>query len=138
MKLLKRIIGFVAFMLILGGSTSFTWQFFRNKQLLEVLISNSIVKGSLSVLQKMGLSVIAVFFGLVVLAVYFRVGSAVRRSEREKREAIKEEKREQEELNRQLRKEAEEAKAEAEKARKENELMKQTFMRTPVEEENEN
>ena len=135
MKILKKIMGFLSLVAIFGGAGSLAWQYFRNKQLLEVLVSNSIVKGSISVLKKMGLSVLIIFLGMLLLAIYFKLGGVVRRVEREKKEALREERRESEELNKQLRKEADEARAEAEKAKKENELMRQTFMRKPTEEE---
>ena len=135
MKILKKIVGLISFVLILGGAIALMWQYFRNKQLLEVLVANSIVKGSISVLQKMAISVLGVILGLIFLVVYLKIGSVVRRNERERRIALKEEQREQEEQNRQLRKEIDEARAEAEKAKKENELMRQTFVRTPSEDE---
>ncbi|MBO7677427.1 MAG: hypothetical protein J6S49_07935 [Erysipelotrichaceae bacterium] len=129
MKLIKKILGFLSLAGILGGAGSLAWQYFRNKQLLEVLVSNSIVKGSISVLQKMGISIVVIFVGMMFLSAYFKVGSIVRRIEREKQEAIWQERKESEERNEQLRREAEELRAEAEKAKMENELMKKTFMK---------
>lgn len=137
MKLLKKIAGFFALLGILGGAGSLAWQYFRNKQLLEVLVSNSIVKGSITVLQKMGISVLVIFVGMMFLSVYFKLGSIVRRVEREREEAILAERRENEERNEQLRREAEEARAEAEKVKVENELMRKTFMNKPNEEKEE-
>lgn len=131
MKLLKKLFGFLSLILIIGGSFVLFWEYFRNKQLFVVLLSNSIVKGSIGVLQKMGLAIIAIIAGLIVFVIYMRLAGAVRRNEREKREAIREAQKESEETQRQLKKEAEAAKAEAEKVKKENELMKQTFMRKP-------
>lgn len=135
MKILKKILGFISLVLILGGAIMVLTQYLLNKQLLEVLVSNSIVKGSIDVLKRMGFGVLAIIAGLVFLSIYFKVGSVVRRNEKEKKVALKEQQREKDELNKQLLKEAQEAKAEAEQVKKENELMKQTFMRKPVEEE---
>lgn len=135
MKILKKILGFISLVLILGGAIMVLTQYLLNKQLLEVLVSNSIVKGSIDVLKRMAYGVLAIIGGLVFLSVYFKVGSVVRRNEKEKKVALKEQQREKDELNKQLLKEAQEAKAEAEQVKKENELMKQTFMRKPVEEE---
>ncbi|MBR4471268.1 MAG: hypothetical protein IKS54_08180 [Erysipelotrichaceae bacterium] len=129
MKILKKIVGLLSALLIIGGAFVLLWQYFRNKQLFVVLLSNSIVKGSIGVLQKMGMAVIAIIVGLILFVIYMKIGSVVRRNEREKREALKLQQKENEELQRQLKKEAEEAKAEAEQAKKENELMKMTFMR---------
>ena len=138
MKLLKKIVGFVSLLLIVGGAAVLMWQYFRNKQLFVVLLSNSIVKGSIGVLQKMGMAIIAIFLGLIMFVLYMKIGSVVRRNEREKREALKVQQKENEALQRQLKKEAEEAKAEAEQAKKETELMKMTFMRKEEEAEGEN
>ncbi len=135
MKLLKKIFGFLSLILIIGGSFVLFWEYFRNKQLFVVLLSNSIVKGSIGVLQKMGLAIIAIIAGLIVFVIYMRLAGVVRRNEREKREAIKEAQKESEETQRQLMKEAEAAKAEVEKVRKENELMKMTYMKNPEEDQ---
>ena len=82
----------------------------------------------------MGISVLVIFGGMVLLIIYFKIGSIVRRIEREKREALREERRESEELNRQLREEADKARAEAEQAKKENEFMRQSLMNNQGEE----
>ncbi|MBR5340763.1 MAG: hypothetical protein IK151_02425 [Erysipelotrichaceae bacterium] len=134
MKILKTIFGFLSSIFVLGGAGVFAWQYFRNKQLFVVLLNNSIVKGSLGVLQKMGLALIAIIIGLILFAIYMKIGGVVRRIEREKRAALKEQQRENEAVQRQLREEAENAKAEIEQVKKENELMKMTFMRKKEEE----
>ncbi len=134
MKILKKIVGLIAFALVLGGTAVLFWQYFRNKQLFVVLLSNSIVKGSIGVLQKMGIALLAVILGLLMFVLYMKLAGVVRRNEREKREALKLAQKENEEIQRQLKQEAEEAKKEAEVAKKENELMKMTFMRKEGEE----
>ena len=65
-KVLKKILGFVALVLIIAGVLVLMWQYFRNKQLFVVLMNNSIVKGSLTVLQKMALAVLAIIVGLIL------------------------------------------------------------------------
>ncbi len=135
MKVVKKIVGFISLILVAGGAIALFWQYFRNKQMFAILAANSVVRGSLPVIQRMLLAVVAIIAGLLMFVLYMKVASIVRREEREKRAALKEAQRENEELNRQLRQEAEEAKAEAEKARKENELMKMTFMRKEEEPE---
>ena len=137
MKILKTIFGFIAGVLIIGGGITFAWQYFRNKQLFVILMNNSVVKGSLGVLQRMALSVLAVILGLIVLSTYLKISSYIRRKEREKEEALLAQQRENEELNRQLKKEAEEAKAETERVKKQNDLLKMTFIRNPEAEEKE-
>ncbi len=134
MKVLKKIIGIISLLLTIGGAVVLSVLYLRNKRLFEILAADTTVQGSLPVIQKMGLSLIAIFAGLLMFVLYMKVASVVRRSEREKKAALKEAQKENEERNRQLMKEAEEAKAEAERARKENELMKQTFMSQKEEE----
>lgn len=127
MKFLKSLFTYIALILIGGGAAVLGWQYFRNKQLFIVLLNNSIVKGSIDVLQKMAMAAGAIVLGLVCLVIALKFGSAARRNEREKKAALIEQQRENEELNRQLRKEAEEARAEAEKAKTEAALYRQTL-----------
>ncbi len=135
MKILKKIIGIISLILIAGGAIALFWQYFRNKQMFAILAANSVVRGSLPIIKRMGLALVAIICGLLMLSLYLKVASIVRRNEREKKAALKEAQRESEERARQLEREAEEAKAEAERAKKENELMKMTFMRKPEEAE---
>ena len=127
MKLFKNLFSSLALILITGGVLVLGWEYFRNKQLFVVLLSNSIVKGSMRVLQTMGIALLAVILGLVFFVISVKIGGAVRRNEREKKELLREQQKESEELKRQLRKEAEEAKAEAEEARAETERIRLSF-----------
>ncbi len=126
--------GFLSLILIVGGIVVLVWQYFRNEQLFRVLMANSVVQGSLGVFKKMGIAIIAIILGLVLVVLYLKVGSAVRRHEREKRIAQREREKQDEETRRLLQKEAEEARAEAEQARKEAELAKINFTKTGEEE----
>ena len=103
------------------------WQYFRNKQLFVVLLSNSIVKGSISVLQRMAWAALAVVVGLIFLLISMKFGSIVRRNERERKALLKQQQKENDEIARQLKKEAEEAKAEAEQAKAEAERIRLTL-----------
>ena len=136
MKVLKKIVGYVSLLLVGGGAFFLFWQYFRNKQMFTILLSNSVVRGSLPIIQKMLLSVVAIIAGLLMFIIYLKISGVVRRSEREKRAALKEAQKENEELNKKLKQEADEAKAEAEKAKQETELMRKTFMRKREEENN--
>ena len=126
MKFIKSVFYFIGLVLVLGGAGMLAWQYFRNKALFAVLLSNSIVKGSIGVLQKMGIAILAIFLGLLLLIIGLKIGSAVRRSEKEKRAIQKAKEKETEEHNRQLKLEAEEARKEAEEARKEAQRLKET------------
>ena len=119
--------GFIALVLILGGVLVLFWQYFRNKQLFVVLMNNSIVKGSIGVLKKMLLALCAVIVGLILSSAYFRLGSSIRRDEKEKALILKEQQKEQEEYNKQLQKEAEAVRAENEQIKKENAEIKESL-----------
>ena len=127
MKALQKFFGIIAGVLVIGGFLFLMSQYFMNKVALTMLMNNSIVRGSLSVLQKMAAAVGVIFIGLIFLIISMKFGSIAKKNEREKRAALREQQKENDELNRQLKKEAEEARAEAEKIRKENEkLLQQT------------
>ena len=135
MKFLRQVFAFLGGFSILGGAFVLMWQYFRNKQLFVVLLSNSIVKGSISVLQKMAWAALAVVVGLIFLLISMKFGSIVRRNERERKALLKQQQKENDEIARQLKKEAEEAKAEAEQAKAEAERIRLTLADTQKEEE---
>lgn len=137
MKFLKKVLGFIASFLIIAGAVMLMWQYFRNKQLLEVLMSNSIVKGSIDVLKKMGIAVLMIIAGLIVSSVYFKVGGVVRRNEREKKELLKQQERELKAETENARAEAENARAEAEAIKRENEEFRLRFQQEETKENNE-
>ena len=127
MKFLRQVFAFLGGFSVLGGAFVLMWQYFRNKQLFVVLLSNSIVKGSISVLQKMAWAALAVVVGLIFLLISMKFGSIVRRNERERKALLKQQQKENDEIARQLKKEAEEAKAEAEQAKAEAERIRLTL-----------
>ena len=135
MKFLRQVFAFLGGFSILGGAMVLMWQYFRNKQLFVVLLSNSIVKGSISVLQKMAWAALAVVVGLIFLLISMKFGSIVRRNERERKALLKQQQKENDEIARQLKKEAEEAKAEAEQAKAEAERIRLSLADTKTEEE---
>ena len=135
MKFLRQVFAFLGGFSILGGAFVLMWQYFRNKQLFVVLLSNSIVKGSISVLQKMAWAALAVVVGLIFLLISMKFGSIVRRNERERKALLKQQQKENDEIARQLKKEAEEAKAEAEQAKAEAERIRLSLADTKTEEE---
>ena len=127
MKFLKQLFAFLGGFSVLGGAVVLMWQYFRNKQLFVVLLANSIVKGSISVLQRMAWAALAVVVGLIFLLISMKFGSIVRRNERERKALLKQQQKENDEIARQLKKEAEEAKAEAEQAKAEAERIRLTL-----------
>jgi biopolymer transport protein ExbB/TolQ len=135
MKFLKQLFAFLGGFSVLGGAFVLMWQYFRNKQLFVVLLSNSIVKGSITVLQKMAMAAAAIVVGLIFLLISMKFASIARRNEREKKAALRQQQKENDEIARQLKKEAEEAKAEAEQAKAEAERIRLTLADTQKEEE---
>ena len=127
MRFIQKIFGFIGMLLIIGGAGVISWEYFRNKQLFVVLLSNTIVRGSMDVLKKMALGILAVMVGLICLVIWMKTGSVARRNERERSAALKEAEKENREEAKRLRKEAEEARREAEEAKREAEKIKLTL-----------
>ena len=134
MRFLKQLFAFLGGFSVLGGAFVLMWQYFRNKQLFVVLLSNSIVKGSFDVLKKMAWAALAVVVGLIFLMISMKCASIVRRNERERKAELKQQQKENDAIVRQLEKEAEEAKAEAEQAKAEAERIRLTLADTKTEE----
>ena len=135
MRFIQKIFGFIGMLLIIGGAGVISWEYFRNKQLFAVLVSNSIVRGSMDVLKKMGLAILAIIVGLICLVIWMKAGSVARRNERERSAALNEQEKENREETKRLRKEAEDARKEAEEAKKEAEKIKLTLEPKESEEE---
>ncbi|MBQ6559263.1 MAG: hypothetical protein IJL85_00345 [Erysipelotrichaceae bacterium] len=136
MRIIQKIFGFIGMLLIAGGAGVCSWEYFRNKQLFVVLLSNTIVRGSMDVLKKMGLGILAIIVGLICLVVWLKAGSVARRNERERSAALREQEKENREETKRLRKEAEDARREAEEAKKEAEKIRLTL--EPKEEKTDN
>ena len=127
MRFLRRIFDYLAIILIVGGLVVIGFTYTTKKEILNALVSNTIVKSSMSVLKTIAFAIGAIFLGLICLAIASKLASVVRKNEREKREALRAQEKENKELQKQLKKEAEEAKKEAEKAKKEAEKLKETL-----------
>lgn len=133
MKLLRSILRYAALILVVGGIVVILGTYWTKKEILMALVSNTIVKSSMSVLKTIAMAVGAVFAGLILFIFSMRLSSNIRRIERERNAELKAKEKETKEEAKRLQKEAEEARAEAEKVKKENELMRQTFMKEPEE-----
>jgi len=75
----------VAIVLIVGGLLVLFYQYTINKNLFHVLMNNSVVQGSLGVLQKMLWATLAMLVGFMLLSASFKLGSYVKQREEEKR-----------------------------------------------------
>lgn len=137
MKLLRSILRYSALILVLGGLIVMFMTYITKKEILMALVSNTIVKSSMTVLKTLAFCVGAIVLGMLLFMLSMRLSSSIRKYERERDAELREKEKENRETNRRLQQEAEEAKAEAEKVKKENELMRQTFMGKPKEEETE-
>ena len=133
MKILRSILRYAALILVVGGIVVILGTYWTKKEILMALVSNTIVKSSMSVLKTIAMAVGAVFVGLILFIFSMRLSSNIRRIERERNAELKAKEKETKEEAKRLQKEAEEARAEAEKVKKENELMRQTFMKEPEE-----
>ena len=85
LKTSKTILMWVAIVLIVGGLLVLFYQYTINKNLFHVLMNNSVVQGSLGVLQKMLWAPLAMLVGFMLLSASFKLGSYVKQREEEKR-----------------------------------------------------
>ena len=85
LKTIKTILMWVAIVLIVGGLLVLFYQYTINKNLFHVLMNNSVVQGSLGVLQKMLWATLAMLVGFMLLIASFKLGSYVKQREEEKR-----------------------------------------------------
>ncbi|MBE6128859.1 MAG: hypothetical protein E7185_06250 [Erysipelotrichaceae bacterium] len=85
LKTIKTILMWVAIVLIVGGLLVLFYQYTINKNLFHVLMNNSVVQGSLGVLQKMLWATLAMLVGFMLLSASFKLGSYVKQREEEKR-----------------------------------------------------
>ena len=85
MKTLKKVLTWISVILIVGGILFFTIEYLANRNLFKVLMSNSVVRGSLGVLKNMLIAVVMVIVGLLLLSLTFKIGDSIRRKEEEKR-----------------------------------------------------
>ena len=85
LKIIKTILMWVAIVLIVGGLLVLFYQYTINKNLFHVLMNNSVVQGSLGVLQKMLWATLAMLVGFMLLSASFKLGSYVKQREEEKR-----------------------------------------------------
>ena len=85
LKTIKTILMWVAIVLIVGGLLVLFYQYTINKNLFHVLMNNSVIQGSLGVLQKMLWATLAMLVGFMLLSASFKLGSYVKQREEEKR-----------------------------------------------------
>ena len=119
MKLIRSLLRYAALILIIGGVAVMSVTYITKKEILTALVSNTIVKSSMSVIKTLGMCVGAVIAGLLLLLLAMKLSSSIRRIEREKTAELRAREKENKETNKRLQKEAEEAKKEAEQAKKE-------------------
>lgn len=128
MRIIRSFLRYAALILVVGGAVVMGFTFITKKEILNALVSNTIVRSSMSVLKTMGMALCAIFVGLIIFMLSMRLSSIIRRNEREKNAELRQREKENKETNKRLQQEAEEAKREAEEAKREAEKMKQTLM----------
>ena len=128
MKVIRSFFRYAALILIVGGIAFMSVTYWTKKEILTALVSNTIVKSSMSVIKTLGMCVGAIILGLLFLLLSMRLSSSIRKAERERNAELREKEKENRETNKRLQKEAEEAKREAEEAKKEAEKIKQSLL----------
>jgi len=135
MKAIRSILRYLALILVIGGLIVMFMTYITKKEILMALVSNTIVKSSMSVLKTLAYCVGAIVVGLLLFILSMKLSSSIRRVERERNAELREKEKENRETNKRLQKEAEEARREAEEAKKEAELMRQSVMKQEEEAE---
>ena len=135
MKAIRSILRYLALILVIGGLIVMFMTYITKKEILLALVSNTIVKSSMSVLKTLAYCVGAIVVGLLLFILSMKLSSSIRRVERERNAELREKEKENRETNKRLQKEAEEARREAEEAKKEAELMRQSVMKQEEEAE---
>ena len=85
MKVFKKIISAISWILILGGTLAFFVVFLNNRVTISMILSSSIVQASLVIFVKMLCCIGAVILGFVFLTLSLKMGLSIRAKEREKR-----------------------------------------------------
>lgn len=85
MKTLKKVLTWIAAILIVGGIAFFLIEYLANRNLFKVLMSNSVVRGSLGVLKHMLIAVLMVIVGLLLLSLSFKIADSIKRKEEKQR-----------------------------------------------------
>ena len=127
MKVLKKILGWLSAILVIGGLSIILFTYLTNKPFINYLSSIMTNAQFGTVMRRVLYGFLAVVVGLVFFALSLKAGSAVRRKERERKAIEKEEARKQQEMTEQMRSEAKQAMAEAEAMKKEAEEVKLKF-----------
>ena len=128
MRFLRSLLRYAALILIVGGVFMMFLTYITKKEILLALVSNTIVKSSMSVLRTIVLSIGAIFVGLIIFMLSMKLSSSIRKADRERNEELRLKEKENKETTKRLEKEAEQARKEAEEARKEAERMKESLM----------
>lgn len=91
MKILKKITSWIAWILIIGGLGVMLYTYLVNKSALVILVSDPAFRTAFEIIRKMLLCALAVFAGMVFLAVSLKLAISIRQKEkRAKIEAEKE------------------------------------------------
>ncbi len=134
MKVLKKILGWLSAILVIGGLSVIFFTYVTNKPFINYLSSIMTNAQFGTVMRRVLYGVVAVIIGLIAFALSLKAGSVVRKKEKERRAIEKEEARKQQEMTEQMRAEAKQAMAEAEAMKKEAEEVKLKFAPNEAEE----
>ena len=84
MKALKKVLSWLAWILIIGGIAVFVVMYLVNRNTLNTLLASESVVAAWSILRVMGICVIGVLAGFIFLSLSLRLRSRIRSKEREK------------------------------------------------------
>ena len=127
MKFIRTLLNILSAILVIGGAAVIGITYLTNKPFISYL-SSILTNAQFGGVMKRSLyGIAAIIIGLLIFSVSLKVGGAIRRKDRQRRQEEKERQAEMDAQNKQLRDEAKQARAEAEAMKKEAEEAKARF-----------
>ena len=130
MKFIRTILNVLSAILVFGGAAVIGFTYLTNKPFISYLSSILTNAQFGNVMKRVLYGGVAIIVGLLIFAISLRVGSAIRRKDRQRRQEEKERQAEIDAQNKQLREDAKQARAEAEAMKKEAEEAKARLQTT--------
>ncbi len=130
MKFIQTVLNVLSAILVFGGTVVIGFTYLTNKPFISYLSSILTNAQFGSVMKRVLYGGAAIIIGLLIFTISLRIGSAIRRKDRQRRQEEKERQAEIDAQNRQLREDAKQARAEAEAMKKEAEEAKARLQTT--------
>ena len=124
MKILKKILNWLSLILLIGGAGLILVTYLTNKSFITYLTSQLNNAQFGGALKKMMIGMVMIIVALIIFVLSLKLGSIIKKKDKERAALEKEKAAEQEAINQQIRQEAEDAKAEAARLKEEAESLR--------------